>query len=107
MPAREESGRRRGHGRLRLDRVRRRALLDGRDLGLRAKEFDLLAAFAAYPGVALSRKRLLELAWDVSVPVKTRTVDMHVHNLRDRLRGSPLAIETVRGVGYKLIQPPG
>lgn len=93
-------------GRLRLDRRRRRALLDGRDLGLRAKEFDLLAAFAAYPGVALSRARLLQLAWDVRVPVKTRTVDMHVHHLRRRLAGTSLWIETKRGTGYRLIQRP-
>ncbi len=111
MAARKASGARRGRGRtfrrpagLRLDPVRRVAELHGRDLRLRSKEFDLLAAFALYPGQVLDRDQLLNLVWGFRVPVKTRTVDMHVHNLRQRLRGTALVIETERGIGYRLIE---
>ena len=111
MAARDGSGSRRGRVRvtrrlsgLRLDRARGIAELNGRDLGLRPKEFDLLAAFASHPGEVLERDRLLDLVWGFREPVKTRTVDMHVHNLRMRLKDTPLVIETEHGIGYRLIQ---
>lgn len=113
MAARNELGPRRDRGRasrcpsgLRLDRARGTAELNGRDLGLRPKEFDLLAVFASHPGEVLERDQLLNLVWGFRVPVKTRTVDMHVHNLRQRLSGTTLVIETERGIGYRLIERP-
>jgi DNA-binding response OmpR family regulator len=113
MAARDGSRARRGRVRadrrlsgLRLDRAARTAELDGRTLGLRPKEFDLLAVFASHLGEVLERDRLLDLVWGFREPVKTRTVDMHVHNLRVRLQGTTLAIETEHGIGYRLIQRP-
>jgi two-component system, OmpR family, alkaline phosphatase synthesis response regulator PhoP len=71
---------------------------------LTAKEFDLLACLLEHRGLVLSRERLLDLVWGVSYPGGTRTVDMHVAQLRRKL-GRPDAIRTVRGAGYKLTVP--
>jgi DNA-binding response OmpR family regulator len=73
----------------------------GEDVELTNKEFDLLACFLEHRGIVLSRERLLDLVWGVSYPGGTRTVDMHVAQLRRKLQ-APEAIRTVRGAGYKL-----
>jgi two-component system, OmpR family, alkaline phosphatase synthesis response regulator PhoP len=70
---------------------------------LRAQEFDLLIAFVENRGKVLSRERLLELAWGFDYYGQTRTVDVHVGHLRKKLEGSSVRIETVAGVGYKLV----
>jgi DNA-binding response OmpR family regulator len=93
-------------GPLLIDPAERTALLHGQPLTLRAKEFDLLLAFARHPGEVLARERLLEEAWGYSVAGKTRTVDMHVAHLRPKLAGSGLAIQTRRGAGYLLVHQP-
>jgi DNA-binding response OmpR family regulator len=87
-----------------LDAERRMVRLNGRWTTLRAKEFDLLRVLLQHAGMTLSRERLLALVWDYPVPVKTRTVDVHVNHLRRKLAGSGLTIETVRGVGYRLVE---
>ena len=69
---------------------------------LTGKEFDLLACFLEHPGIVLSRERLLDLVWGMTYPGGTRTVDMHVAQLRRKL-GDAEGIRTVRGSGYKLI----
>ena len=69
---------------------------------LTSKEFDLLACFLEHPGIVLSRERLLDLVWGMTYPGGTRTVDVHVAQLRRKL-GDPEGIRTVRGSGYKLI----
>ncbi len=70
---------------------------------LRTKEFDLLAVLAQNPGIVLTRERLLELAWGYDFAGETRTVDVHVAHLRKKLGGAKTQIETVSGVGYKLV----
>jgi DNA-binding response OmpR family regulator len=70
------------------------------DVELTAKEFDLLAYLAAHRGVVLTRQQLLDCVWDMDYPGGTRTVDVHVAQLRRKL-GRPQLIETVHGVGYK------
>jgi DNA-binding response OmpR family regulator len=70
---------------------------------LTSKEFDLLGCFLEHRGIVLSRERLLDLVWGVSYPGGTRTVDMHVAQLRRKL-GAPDTIRTIRGAGYKLQQ---
>jgi two-component system alkaline phosphatase synthesis response regulator PhoP len=70
---------------------------------LRAQEFDLLIAFVENRGKVLSREKLLELAWGFDYYGQTRTVDVHVGHLRKKLEGSSVRIETVAGVGYKLV----
>ena len=89
-------------GSLKLNRQRREALLGGRPLTLRTKEFDLLFALAQNAGTALSRDQLLGLVWGYTFSGETRTVDVHVNHLRQHLQGSDVRIETLRGVGYKL-----
>jgi len=69
---------------------------------LRAKEFDLLLTLADHVNLVLSRDQLLDLVWGYEFYGQTRTVDVHVAHLRDRLAGSNLEIETVWGRGYKL-----
>ncbi len=73
----------------------------GEPVELTSKEFDLLACFLEHRGIVLSRERLLDLVWGVSYPGGTRTVDMHVAQLRRKLNASDL-IRTIRGAGYKL-----
>lgn len=86
-----------------LDTARRDVHAGGRVLTLRAKEFDLLAALLRHPGVVMSRERLLSEVWGYEWVGDTRTVDVHIAWLRDKLAGSTVRIETVWGVGYKLV----
>ncbi len=88
-----------------VDRARHEVTVGGRSVALRAKEFELLEAFCRQPGIVLSRDRLLETVWGFAFPGETRTVDVHVKQLRDKLAGATAKIETVWGVGYKLVRP--
>jgi len=88
-------------GDVELDRASRTVRAGGEPVELTAREFDLLAALLAHPGVVLSRERLLELVWGGEFAGGTRTVDVHVGQLRGKL-GRPEMIETVRGAGYKV-----
>lgn len=86
-----------------IDPAGREVSVAGRPVSLRAKEFDLLLALAEHKGVVLSRDQLLNLAWGYDFYGQTRTVDVHVAQLRKKLSDSDLQIETVTGVGYKLV----
>ena len=90
-------------GSLRIDPRRREATVGQRRLELRAREFDLLAALARDPGVVLTRDALLEGVWGTDFPGETRTVDVHVAEVRKKLGGDGPPIETVRGHGYRLV----
>jgi DNA-binding response OmpR family regulator len=74
-----------------------------RTLDLRTQEFDLLLTFAEHRGRVLSREQILQKAWGFDFYGQTRTVDVHVAQLRKKLEGSSVQIETVMGVGYKLV----
>jgi two-component system, OmpR family, response regulator RegX3 len=91
-------------GPLEVDERARRATLDGRELELTPKEFDLLAALARDPGAAVSRQRLLAEVWQTSWYGSAKTIDVHVAALRKKL-GDPGWIETVRSVGFRLGEP--
>jgi two-component system OmpR family response regulator len=94
-------------GSLRLDPAARRVWRGGEEIELPPKEFSLLEAFMRHPGVALSRFRLLEHAWDGEYENRSNVVDVGVKSLRDRI-DRPFgadSIETVRGVGYRLRAP--
>jgi two-component system alkaline phosphatase synthesis response regulator PhoP len=93
-------------GDLRIDPRRREATIGERRLDLRAREFDLLAALARDPGVVLSRDTLLEGVWGTDFPGETRTVDVHVAEVRKKLGDDGPQIETLRGIGYRLVPPP-
>jgi DNA-binding response OmpR family regulator len=90
-------------GDLTVDLDRREVTVGNVQAALRTKEFDLLAVFAQNPGIVLTRERLLEIAWGYDFPGETRTVDVHVAHLRKKLAGGKTQIETVSGVGYKLV----
>src|ERR1700746_3883520 len=85
-----------------LRRDSRDVTVAGRAVELTGKEFDLLACFLEHPGIVLSRERLLDLVWGMTYPGGTRTVDLHVAQLRRKL-GDPEGIRTARGAGYKLV----
>ncbi len=87
---------------IRLCRSTRHVRVDGDEVELTAKEFDLLACFLEHPEIVLSRARLLDRVWGITYPGGTRTVDVHVAQLRRKL-GRPRLIKTVRGAGYKLV----
>ena len=92
-------------GDLRIDPRRREATVGDRRLELRSREFDLLAALARDPGVVMTRDALLEDVWGTDFPGETRTVDVHVAEVRRKLGDDGPRIETVRGLGYRLLPP--
>jgi two-component system, OmpR family, alkaline phosphatase synthesis response regulator PhoP len=92
-------------GSLRIDPRRREATVGPRRLELRAREFDLLAALARDAGIVLTRDALLEGVWGTDFPGETRTVDVHVAEVRKKLGDDGPAIETIRGLGYRLVPP--
>jgi DNA-binding response OmpR family regulator len=89
---------------LSLDLIGRRAYRGEQELRLSHKEFDLLAALIRNVGTALSRDRLLQQVWGYDFPGDTRTVDVHIRWLREKIEADPAdpkRIVTVRGVGYR------
>jgi two-component system, OmpR family, alkaline phosphatase synthesis response regulator PhoP len=89
-------------GTLTVDPARRTVQHGDHTVDLRQKEFDLLLTLAENPGIVLSRERLLELVWGFDFYGQTRTVDVHVAHVRNKLGQGDITIETVWGVGYKL-----
>ena len=90
-------------GDLTVDPASREVRLASRTLELRAQEFDLLLTLAEQPGRVFSREQLLQLAWGFDYYGQTRTVDVHIAHLRKKLEGGNVKVETVTGVGYKLV----
>jgi DNA-binding response OmpR family regulator len=88
-----------------IDPARNEVTVAGRQLALRAREFELLLALVDHAGLVLSREQLLHQAWEHDYYGTTRTVDVHIAQLRDKLAASTLRIETVWGKGYKLVVP--
>lgn len=74
----------------------------GKRIGLTYKEFELLRLFLSSPGVAFTREKLLDTIWDTEYFGETRTVDIHIRTLRQKLGSYGSMIQTVRNVGYKL-----
>ena len=87
-----------------LNRNAREVAVDGQSVELTTKEFDLLATLLENPGIVVSRDQLLDRVWGMTYPGGTRTVDVHVAQLRRKL-GRPELIRTVRGAGYKTVRP--
>ena len=93
-------------GDLEIDLVRRTVLLEGYDLDLRNKEFDLLVHLASQPGRVFSRSQLLKGVWGDEGSGESRTIDVHVSLLRRKIEDNPSNPErlvTVRGVGYRFV----
>jgi two-component system OmpR family response regulator len=92
-------------GELEIDIARHQASLKGETLELSPKEFDLLAFLAQNKGLVFSRERLLEKVWGYDYAGETRTVDVHIRWLRQKIESEPAQpklLVTVRGTGYKL-----
>ncbi|MEE9202970.1 MAG: response regulator transcription factor [Dehalococcoidia bacterium] len=93
-------------GDLEVDPPRRQASVEGVSLTLKPREFDLLAFLARSPGLVFTRERLLEKVWGYHYAGDSRTVDVHVRWLRQKIEKdpqNPQHLLTVRGVGYKLV----
>ena len=91
-------------GSLAVDVKRRAVTVDGEPVILTYKEFELLCYLLENRGVVLSRDQILTKIWDYNYSGETRTVDVHIRTLRQKLGGAGALIETVRGVGYRLAQ---
>lgn len=89
-------------GNLVVDLVEHTVTADGERVALTFKEFELLRLFLSAPGVAFTREKLLSSVWGGEYSGETRTVDMHIRTLRQKLGDYGAMIETVRNVGYRL-----
>ena len=89
-------------GGLTLDENQHTVAIDGQRVVLTFKEYELLRLFLSHPGMAFSRDQLLQTVWNTDYAVETRTVDMHIRTLRQKLGAYGSCIETIRGVGYRL-----
>lgn len=89
-------------GPLTVDTARREVLCNGKDVALTMREFDLLSFLIQSPGVVFTREELLQRVWGWDFDGGSRTVDVHVQTIRQKLGDAAKMIETVRGVGYRL-----
>ena len=91
---------------LAMDLLQHRVTLDGRAINMRPKEFELLAFLLRHPDQVFSRDQLLDQVWGYEFGGDTRTVDVHIRWLREKIEeepSKPTYLETVRGVGYRLV----
>ena len=92
-------------GPVRIDPTAHRAFVEGKEVELTALEFKLLSTFMSRLGRVQTREMLLQDVWELSADLQTRTVDTHVKRLREKLGEGRDLIETVRGVGYRMVDP--
>jgi DNA-binding response OmpR family regulator len=93
------------YGRVTIDRRAGRVFLDGVEVQLARKEYELLSFLAEEPGALITREQIMEAVWDANWFGPTKTLDVHVSALRRKLGGA-LTFETVRGVGFRLVVEP-
>ena len=89
-------------GKILLDDERRAVYVSDKNVELTYKEYELLHLFLSQPGIAFTREQLLSSVWNTEYAGETRTVDMHIRTLRQKLGNYGNIIETVRNVGYRL-----
>ena len=89
-------------GKILMNQEERRVLADGRELQLTFKEFELLRFLMENENMVLSRDKLLDIVWGYYSEVETRTVDVHIRSLRQKLGDLGELIETIRNVGYRI-----
>ena len=89
-------------GNLVLNHDMHRVLVDGQEVVLTYKEFELLEYLLENRGIVLTRDKILDRVWGIAAEVETRTLDVHIRSLRHKLGTSGDLIETVRGVGYRI-----
>ena len=93
------------YGRVTIDRRAGRVFLDGVEVQLARKEYELLSFLAEEPGALITREQIMEAVWDTNWFGPTKTLDVHVSALRRKLAGA-LTFESVRGVGFRLLVEP-
>ncbi len=89
-------------GRLEISEKRRSVLADGESVVLTNKEFELLSLLVRSPGIVLTREQLLDAIWGHDFSGESRTLDVHIATLRQKLGSAGEVVETIRGVGYRL-----
>jgi two-component system alkaline phosphatase synthesis response regulator PhoP len=106
--SKDEQAERIGLGSLEIYPLRYEVRRDGKELDLTSREFELLLLFCKNEGIVMSREQILEKVWGYDFYGDARVVDVHIRHLREKIEidpGNPLYIKTVRGVGYKFLQP--
>jgi two-component system alkaline phosphatase synthesis response regulator PhoP len=96
-------------GDLSIDAAARQIRVQGDLIDMKPKEYDLLLYLVKHPGIVLSRDALLREVWGYAFPVDTRTVDVHIRGIRQKIErdpSQPALIETVRGYGYRFSTRP-
>ncbi len=91
-----------------LDLEQRTLMVDGEVSLLTPKQVKLLGLFMSHPGEVLTRKRIMKEVWETDYTGDTRTLDVHIHWVREKLRdvpGEPKYLQTLRGVGYRFVDP--
>jgi two-component system phosphate regulon response regulator PhoB len=91
-------------GPLRLDPERHRCAVEGEEVELTAKEFQLLEVLMRRPGRVMTREKLLDEVWGSDIAVTSRTIDTHLKRLREKLGAAADLIQTVRGLGYRFAE---
>ena len=76
--------------------------VDEKEVAVTLKEFQLLCYLLLNKGIVLSREQIMQAVWDIPFEMESRTIDMHIMSLRQKLGGEGAAIRTIRGVGYRL-----
>ena len=89
-------------GTIRADRNRHVVTVDEKEVAVTLKEFQLLCYLLLNKGIVLSREQIMQAVWDIPFEMESRTIDMHIMSLRQKLGGEGAAIRTIRGVGYRL-----
>jgi two-component system phosphate regulon response regulator PhoB len=92
-------------GLLRIEPTTHRCFIEDEELQLTLLEFRLLKHLMTRPGRVQTRDQLLEEVWGITSPLETRTIDTHVMRLREKLGPARAYVETVRGVGYRMVEP--
>lgn len=87
-----------------IDPARRRVIISGRALHLTYKEYEMLILMARHPGIVFRRDHILSAVWGDALPGSSRTLEVHIANLRAKLGESDI-IQTIRGVGYRVTGP--
>jgi two-component system alkaline phosphatase synthesis response regulator PhoP len=90
-------------GDLSMDLAKREVTCRDKTIDLRTQEFEVLRVLAEHPGWVFEREKLLSLAWGFDFLGQTRTVDVHIAQIRKKIEGCNMSIETVTGIGYKLV----
>lgn len=91
-------------GDIRMDRKKHKVTVGGETVQLTLKEYEVLRYLMENPGTVLTRSQLLEEVWGYNFAGETRTIDVHIRTLRQKLGAAGERIETVRGVGYRLTE---